>query len=112
MHKKYKGKEPNKILYQETIDTIENNIKYVMPNLKFGLITNMKYYRAIEVNGIIKSCIIYLDNQKIIKEIESIESNIKNLKIVNIENEQYYSGFEITKILDYVINELVRKIFY
>lgn len=57
MNKKYTGKEPNKILYQKTIDTIENNIKYNIKNLQFEMIKNMQYYTALEVIRIIDNTI-------------------------------------------------------
>lgn len=113
MNKKYTGKEPNKILYQKTIDTIENNIKSQIPNLRFGLIRNMKYYIVLDVTKVVDYAINNLENQKIKDEIKTnIKAKIKDLRFATIENTHYYSAFEITKVIDYAINDLVRKIYF
>lgn len=113
MNKKYTGKEPNKILYQKTIDTIENNIKYKIKNLRFGMIKNMQYYPALEVTNIIDYAINGLEDQKIIDKIEiNIKATITKLRFVTVENTQYYSDFEVIRIIDNVINDLVRKIYF
>lgn len=113
MNKKYTGKEPNKILYQKTIDTIENNIKYRIKTLRFGMIKNMQYYLALEVIKIIDYAINDLEDQKINDVIKTnIKAKIEDLRFVTIENTDYYSEFEITKVIDYAIHDLVKKIYF
>jgi hypothetical protein len=113
MSKKYTGKEPNKILYQKTIDTIENNIKYKIKNLRFGMIKNMQYYPALEVIKIIDYAVDGLEDQKIKEKIEAnIKHKIEDLKFLAVENTQYYSDHEVIRIIDNTINDLVRKIYF
>lgn len=112
MNKKYTGKEPEKIIYQNTINAIEDNIKYKIPHLRFVFIRGFQYYRVLEVIDIIDKTINGLEDPYIIKKIKKTKLKIENLRFAIVENEQYYNGFQITEILDETINDMIRKIFY
>ena len=111
--KKYSGQNINKIMYQETQEQIEVNIRYRVQNLPFIFINNMQYLLVLEVIGIINDVINNQVNQVIKEQIKTnVEYAISNLRFVIIGDKRYYSAFAVCKILDNIINDLERKIFF
>lgn len=111
--KKYQGQNINKIMYQETQEQIEVNIKNRVKNVPFIFINNTQYLLVLEVIGIIDGVINNQENQVIKEQIKTnVKYAISNLRFVIIGDKRYYSALAVCRILDNIINDLERKIFF
>lgn len=111
--KKYSGKDVNKIMFQETQEQIEVNIKHRVQNLPLIFVNNMQYLLVLEVIGIIDDVINNQENQVIKEQIKTnVKHAISNLRFVFIGDKRCYSALVVCRILDNIINDLERKMFF